>query len=48
MRYKMSDTELEAMINDCPVEWHELVSLEEISTGPPTDAPVDPVQKDDQ
>ena len=43
MRYKVFDAEIEAIINDWPIEWHELVNLEEVSTGLPTDAPNDPV-----
>ena len=34
MCYKVSDTDLETMLNDWPVEWCEPVSTEELSTGP--------------
>ena len=44
----MTAVELDAMINDWPAEWRELVSVTEILIGPPTNAPVEPVRKDDQ
>ena len=46
--YKLYDAELETIVNDWPTAWRELVSLEEVSTGPLVDAPVDPMHKDDQ
>ena len=36
------------IVNDWPVAWREPVSLEEVTTGPPADALVDPMHKDDQ
>ena len=43
--YKLSDAELETIFYDWPATWREPISLEEVSTGPPADAPVDPVPK---
>ena len=48
MSYKVKDEEFEAAIDDCPVAWWELVSAIEVSTGPPVDAPDDPVRGPDQ
>ena len=48
MRYKVSDAELEEIINDWSTEWREPISLVEVSMEPPADAPNDPMSKDDQ
>ena len=37
--YKLSDEELEAIVDDWTVTWREPVSLEEVLMGPPVDAP---------
>ena len=39
MAYKITDVELEVIVQYCPVDWREPVSVEEISLGPPVDAP---------
>ena len=41
--YKLSNVELEAIIDDWPVDWHEPFSIEEVLVVPPTDAMVDPL-----
>ena len=41
--YKLSDVELETIVDDWATSWRELVILEEVSMGPPTDALVDPI-----
>ena len=43
----MFDTQLEVDINGWPTKWRELVSITEASIEKPTDAPKDPVCKDD-
>ena len=48
MRYKVTDAKMQAMINDWPTKWREPISVTEISIGPPVDAPVETVHKDDQ
>ena len=45
--YKLSDAELETFVDDWPATWREPFSLEEASTGPPIDAPVDLVPEPD-
>ena len=45
--YKLSNADLETMVNDWPAKWRELVILEEVSKVPLADAPVDSVHKDD-
>ena len=47
MRYKMSDTKLEAEINGFHEEWFEPISIAQASKEKPTDALEDPVCKDD-
>ena len=39
MAYKITDAELEVIVQDWPVDWREPVSTEDISLGPPVDAP---------
>ena len=46
--YKFFYAELEETVNDWHAEWREPVCLDKVSMGPPTDAPIDPVHKDDQ
>ena len=38
MVYKITDVELEAIVQDWPADWREPMSAEEISTGPPANA----------
>ena len=45
MPYKIADAKLEAFVQDWPADWHEPVSAEELSTGPPIDALDEPVQE---
>ena len=44
MDYKVTDEDLDAAVQDWPIEWQETVSAKEVSTGPPTDALEDPVR----
>ena len=46
MRYKASDTKLEVDINGFPMEWQEMISIAEVSTEKPMNAPQDPMRKD--
>ena len=42
--YKLTDAKLEAIINECPIEWKVLINIEELSdieAGPPPDFPFD-------
>ena len=41
--YKLSDEELEVIIDDWPTPWRDPISLEEVSMSPLLDALVDPV-----
>ena len=45
MAYKITDAELEAVVQDCRVDSREPMSVKEISIGPPADAPDEPVQE---
>ena len=45
MAYKITYAELEAIAQDWPADWHEPMSIEEISIGPPTDSLDEPVQE---
>ena len=38
MAYKITNAELEVILQDWLVDWRKLVSMEEISIGPPVDA----------
>ena len=46
--YKLSDAELEAIVVYWPIEWREPVSIQDVWTGPPVNAPVDHVPDIDQ
>ena len=48
MAYKVTDEELDAAVQDWPKEWCKPLSVEEVSTGAPTDAPKDPVREAEQ
>ena len=48
MRYKVTDAELQELINGWPAKWQEPVSVVEIFIETIADAPEDPVRKDDQ
>ena len=39
--YKIYDEELEVIIDDCASTWREPVILQEVSTGPLADVPID-------
>ena len=45
MPYKLTDDEVETVVQDWLADWHEPISAEEISTEPPTDAPTEPVRE---
>ena len=52
-QYKLTNEEMDALVDECPATWRELVSAEEVShvvAGPPPNAPVDQaqVQQSDQ
>ena len=46
MPYKLRDVELEAIVQDWPIESREPVSMKEISTGAPIYPPEDPMHKE--
>ena len=46
--YKLYDAKLETIVDDYPAAWREPVILDEVSKGPPADAPVDPVPEPNQ
>ena len=48
MSYKVMDEEVDAVIDDWTTAWREPISANEVSIGPPDDAPVDPVRRTDQ
>ena len=43
MAYKFTNYEVEFIVQDWHAKWRELVCAEEISTGPPVDALVEPI-----
>ena len=40
MAYKIVDEELDAIVQEWTIQWHEPVSTNEISTGPLVDSPI--------
>ena len=46
MGYKLTYEELDTVVRDWFVDYHKPVSVEEVSTGPPTDAPKELVCKE--
>ena len=46
--YKLSDAELETIVDDWPVAWREPVSLDEVLMGPPANESIDPILEIDQ
>ena len=42
----MKYEELDTTVQDWPTDWRELISVEEVSIGPPADAPEEPMCKE--
>ena len=43
-QHKLTNEELDAIVVECPAEWRDLISVEEVSdavAGPPVDVPMD-------